>query len=206
VSFPIFAERKRNLTLTEHKHFIVFKPYGFISQLSSNDLRQRRKKKFLAELHDWPEEIMPIGRLDEKSEGLLLMTTDGKLSNHINRSGIEKEYYALVDGIPTEEQLIQLQQGIEIGLEGKKYTTKPCAVETLIASPNLPNRGKKIRDARHGPTTWLSITIQEGKFRQVRKMTSAIDCPTLRLVRVRVGNINLNTLQPGEVLAWDGEV
>lgn len=192
--------------MINHKHFLVFKPYGFISQLSSNDLRQKRKKKFLAELYDWPEGIMPIGRLDENSEGLLLMTTNGKLSNHINRSGIEKEYYALVDGIPTEEQLTQLEQGIEIGLEGKKYITKPCEVNRLVNDPELPNRGKKIRDARHGPTTWLSITIQEGKFRQVRKMTSAIDCPTLRLVRIRIGNLNLNTMQPGEVLEWDGEI
>ena len=188
------------------QHFLIFKPYGYISQLSSNDLRQRRKKKFLAKLYDWPEGIMPIGRLDEKSEGLLLMTTDGVLSDHINRSGIEKEYYALVDGVPTEVQLDQLRNGIEIGLEGKKYTTKPCEVQKLEGVPALPDRGKKIRDPRHGPTTWLSITITEGKFRQVRKMTSAIDCPTLRLVRVRVGNLKLNTMQPGEVLAWDGEV
>ena len=192
--------------MPEHTHFIIFKPYGFISQLSSNDLRQRRKKNFLAELYDWPEGIMPIGRLDEKSEGLLLMTTDGKLSDHINRSGIEKEYYALVDGIPTETQLVELQKGIEIGINGEKYRTKPCTVKILKELPALPDRGKKIRDARHGPTTWLSITIQEGKFRQVRKMTSAISCPTLRLVRVRVGNLKLNTMQPGEVLVWDGEV
>tara|TARA_B100000953_G_scaffold246772_1_gene208911 strand:- start:2480 stop:3058 length:579 start_codon:yes stop_codon:yes gene_type:complete len=192
--------------LASPQHFLIFKPYGYISQLSSNDLRQRRKKKFLAELYDWPEGIMPIGRLDEKSEGLLLMTTDGVLSDHINRSGIEKEYYALVDGVPTEVQLDQLRNGIEIGLEGKKYTTKPCEVQKLEGVPALPDRGKKIRDSRHGPTTWLSITITEGKFRQVRKMTSAIDCPTLRLVRVRVGNLKLNTMQPGEVLAWDGEV
>lgn len=192
--------------MAKHKHFLVFKPYGFISQLSSNDLRQRRKKKFLAELHDWPEGIMPIGRLDESTEGLLLMTTDGKLSNHINRSGVEKEYYALVDGVPTEAQLLQLQQGVEIGLDGKKYKTKPCEVKLLKDSPNFPNRGKKIRDARHGPTTWLSITIQEGKFRQVRKMTSAIDCPTLRLIRIRVGNQQLNTMQPGEIVEWNGEI
>ena len=149
---------------------------------------------------------MPIGRLDEKSEGLLLMTIDGVLSDHINRSGIEKEYYALVDGVPTEAQLDQLRDGIEIGLEGKKYNTKPCEVQKLEGVPALPDRGKKIRDSRHGPTTWLSITITEGKFRQVRKMTSAIDCPTLRLVRVRVDNLKINTMQPGEVLAWDGEV
>ena len=192
--------------MTTHKHFILFKPYGYISQLGSNDARQARKKKFLSELYDWPEGIMPIGRLDEKSEGLLLMTTDGKLSDHINRSGIEKEYLSLVDGNPTEADLDQLREGIEIGFDGKKYDTQPAKVNLLENIPTVPERGKKIRDARHGPTTWLSIIIQEGKFRQVRKMTSAINCPTLRLVRVRVGNLKLGELQPGAVVNWDGKI
>tara|TARA_B100001167_G_scaffold186021_2_gene146813 strand:- start:683 stop:1261 length:579 start_codon:yes stop_codon:yes gene_type:complete len=192
--------------LNTHRHFLLFKPYGYISQLGSNDLRQRRKKKFLDELYDWPAGIMPIGRLDEKSEGLLLITTDGKLSDHINRSGIEKEYYALVDGDPTEADLDHLRNGIEIGFDGKKYTTQPATVARLDENPDLPERGKKIRDARHGPTTWLRITISEGKFRQVRKMTSAINCPTLRLVRVRVENLKLGSLQPGAVVEWDGKL
>ncbi|PHR94724.1 MAG: ribulose phosphate epimerase [Leeuwenhoekiella sp.] len=192
--------------MTTHRHYLLYKPYGYISQLGSNDLRQRRKKKFLDELYDWPEGIMPIGRLDEKSEGLLLMTTIGKLSDRINRSGIKKEYYALVDGDPSEAELDQLREGIKIGLNGAKYETKPAQIQRLETSPNLPERAKKIRDARHGPVTWLSITIEEGKFRQVRKMTSAINCPTLRLVRVRVGNLKLGDLQPGAVIEWDGEV
>ncbi|RXG23424.1 pseudouridine synthase [Leeuwenhoekiella aequorea] len=192
--------------MSQPKHYLLFKPYGVISQLGSNDLHQTRKKKFLAELYDWPSGSMPIGRLDEKSEGLLLMTTDGKLSDLINRSGIEKEYYALVDGDPNEYELDQLRAGIKIGFDGKKYITKPCTVKRIEQLPNFPERGKKIRDARHGPTTWLSIIIKEGKFRQVRKMTSAINCPTLRLVRVRVGNLNLSTMQPGDVLDWDGAI
>ncbi|MFI8379763.1 pseudouridine synthase [Leeuwenhoekiella sp. NPDC079379] len=192
--------------MTDHSHYLLFKPYGYISQLSSNDERQARKKKFLIDLYNWPKGTMPIGRLDEKSEGLLLMTTDGKLSDHINRSGIEKEYFALVDGDPSEEKLDLLRKGIEIGFDGKKYITKPAAVRRLQESPGFPDRAKKIRDARHGPTTWLSITIKEGKFRQVRKMTSAIDCPTLRLVRVRVGNLKLEAIKTGEVVVWDGKI
>ena len=119
---------------------------------------------------------------------------------------LEKEYYALVDGDPNEYELDQLRAGIKIGFDGKKYITKPCTVKRIEQLPNFPERGKKIRDARHGPTTWLSIIIKEGKFRQVRKMTSAINCPTLRLVRVRVGNLNLSTMQPGDVLDWDGAI
>lgn len=182
-----------------HAHFILYKPYGFISQLLSNDQRQARKKKFLSALYDFPIGTMAIGRLDEKSEGLLLLTTDGKLSDTINRSGIEKEYYAQVDGAISDAAITAMAAGIEIGFNGKKYTTKPCLVERLEAIPEFPDRGKKIRDARHGPSPWIRIIITEGKFRQVRKMTSAVGFPTLRLVRVRVGNITLDSIKYGSV-------
>ncbi|MEH6407136.1 MAG: pseudouridine synthase [Leeuwenhoekiella sp.] len=184
-------------------HYKLFKPYGFISQMLSNDERQARKKNFLSELYDFPANTMAIGRLDEKSEGLLLMTTDGKTSDIVNRSGIEKEYYTQVDGAIDQEAIQKLASGVEIGLNGSKYTTQPCKVELLKTPPELPSRMKKIRDARHGPTSWLSITITEGKFRQVRKMTSAVGFPTLRLVRVRIGSIKLENMQPGEVQAID---
>tara|TARA_R110002020_G_scaffold66939_1_gene175776 strand:- start:2429 stop:3016 length:588 start_codon:yes stop_codon:yes gene_type:complete len=186
-----------------HKHFKLFKPYGYISQMLSNDERQARKKNFLSELFNFPENVMAIGRLDEKSEGLLLLTTDGKLSDSINRSGIEKEYYAQVDGSITSEAIQNMQEGVEIGINGKKYKTKPCLVKKLEKIPNLPLRKKKLRDDRHGPTSWISITITEGKFRQVRKMTSAVGYPTLRLVRVRVGTVLLDNLEPGDVVQLD---
>ncbi|MCM5662914.1 pseudouridine synthase [Galbibacter mesophilus] len=182
-----------------HQHFKIYKPYGIISQTHSNDARQVRKKRFLKELYDFPEDIMPIGRLDEKSEGLLLMTTDGKLSDTVNRSGLEKEYFAQVDGEITDEAIIELQHGLKIGLHGSKYKTLPCKARR-IEVPNLPERKKKIRDARHGPTSWVSIVLTEGKFHQVRKMTSAVGFPTLRLVRVRIGDIHLNEMQPGDVI------
>ncbi|QLE03004.1 pseudouridine synthase [Galbibacter sp. BG1] len=182
-----------------HQHFKIYKPYGIISQTHSNDPKQKRKKRFLRELYDFPEDIMPIGRLDEKSEGLLLMTTDGKLSDTINRSGIEKEYFAQVDGTITEEAIEDLQTGLNIGLHGDTYKTQPC-IAKKIETPTLPEREKKIRDARHGPTSWISITLTEGKFHQVRKMTSAVGFPTLRLVRVRIGDIYLGSMLPGDVL------
>lgn len=169
-----------------------------LSQFASNSTQQKRKR-FLGELGNFPEGTMPIGRLDEKSEGLLLLTTDGKLSDYINSSGIEKEYYALVDGAITQEKIEELQKGVEIGFDGKKYQTKPCKVFKLESEPDFPERSKKIRDARHGPVSWVSLTITEGKFRQVRKMTSAVGFPTLRLVRVRVGNIAINNMKNEEV-------
>jgi 23S rRNA pseudouridine2457 synthase len=184
---------------TDHRHFIIYKPYGYLSQFSSNDSKQQ-SKHFLGKLGDFPENIMAIGRLDEKSEGLLLLTTDGKMSDFVNSQKVDKEYYALVDGEITDEAIEKLKSGVEIGFNGKKYVTKPCKAFKLNAEPNLPERSKKIRDARHGPTTWLSVTLNEGKFRQVRKMTSAVGFPTLRLVRVRVGNMYLNDMKIGDVV------
>ncbi len=181
-----------------HQHFMLYKPYGYLSQFVNNGQKQR-SKKLLGSLYNFPENSMSIGRLDEKSEGLLLITTDGKLSNHVNTSGIEKEYYAQVDGAITDKAIQELCSGVTIGIEGQKYHTKPCKVAKLPHSPELPERSKKIRDDRHGPTSWISVILQEGKFRQVRKMTSAVGFPTLRLVRVRVGKLTLDKMTSGEV-------
>ena len=154
----------------------------------------------LGELFNFPENSMAIGRLDETSEGLLLLTTDGKISEFIRSSKIEKEYYAQVDGKVTPEDIEKLKKGVEISTETGKYVTKNCIVKKLNETPQLPERAKKIRDERHGPTSWISITLREGKFRQVRKMTAAVGFPTLRLVRIRIGNIQLSTMQPGNVI------
>jgi len=186
------------ITNQSHQHYKIYKPYGYLSQFINNG-QKKDKKKLLGELGDFPEGIMSIGRLDEKSEGLLLLTTDGKVSNEINGSKFEKEYYAQIDGNISTEAIKKLEQGVEIGFNGKKYKTKSCKVKRLETIPNLPERSKKIRDERHGPTNWISITLREGKFRQVRKMTSAVNHPTLRLVRVRIGKIHLNSMQVGEV-------
>ncbi|KAA5823362.1 pseudouridine synthase [Algibacter amylolyticus] len=184
---------------TEHRHFIIFKPFGYLSQFASNDSKQQ-SKKFLGRLHVFPEGIMAIGRLDEASEGLLLLTTNGKMSAHINSQKVDKEYYAQVDGDITEAAIAQLQTGLDIRVEGEMYSTKPCKAFKLDTTPVLPKRAKKIRDDRHGPTSWVSITLNEGKFRQVRKMTSVVGFPTLRLVRVRVGGVHINTMDAGEVI------
>lgn len=170
-----------------------------LSQLHSNNPKEKRKKRFLSELHDFPEGIMPIGRLDEKSEGLLLLTTNGKLSDTINRSGIEKEYYAQLDGEITNEAITHLRIGVEIGFAGKKYITKACGVSSLAIAPILPQPDGKIRVERHRPSSWIRMVLTEGKFRQVRKMTAAVGFPTLRLVRIRIGNVYVADLGPGTV-------
>jgi 23S rRNA pseudouridine2457 synthase len=184
--------------MSEHHHYLLFKPYGYLSQFIYNGKR-KNKKKLVGELYDFAEGTMCIGRLDEASEGLLLLTTDGKVSFRILSQKYEKEYYVQVDGVITDEAISQLENGVEIGLEGGKYLTKPCKAQK-IETPVLPERARKIRDDRHGPTSWASITIREGKFRQVRKMTAAVGFPTLRLVRIRIGEHYLGNTQPGEVV------
>ena len=181
--------------MPQHRHFIHHKPYGYLCQF----VCELPKKKLVGSLYNFPEGTMAIGRLDEQSEGLLLLTTDGQVSEHIRSRKIEKEYYAQLDGLVTEEAIEQLQQGVEIGIRDVKYLTKPCKVFQLEKDPGFAPRTRKIRDDRHGPTSWVSIILTEGKYRQVRKMTAAAGFPTLRLVRVRIGEIHLGDLKAGEV-------
>lgn len=187
-----------------HSHFLIHKPYGYLSQFVNNGPKQG-KKKLLGELYHFPEGIMAIGRLDEPSEGLLLLTTDGMMSELVRSKKVEKEYFAQVDGIITDEITEQLQQGVKIGINGKQYTTSKCTVKRIEA-PNYPARVQKIRDPKHGPTSWISITLTEGKFRQVRKMTAVVGFPTLRLIRVRIGAYQLQEFIPGQVIPLENIV
>jgi len=154
----------------------------------------------LGEFHDFPEGTMSIGRLDKDSEGLLLLTTNGKASALVRSKKIEKEYYVQVDGEITDEAIDQLEKGVEISIEGKPYQTLPSKCFRLEENPDFAPRAKKIRDERHGPTSWASITIVEGKYRQVRKMAAAVGFPVLRLVRVRIGNMEMENYTPGMVV------
>lgn len=182
--------------MDSHKHFTLCKPYGYISQFIH---KGKRKKKVLGEIYAFPEGTMAIGRLDEASEGLLLLTTDGKLSEEIRSSKYEKQYLVQVDGLITAQAVERLSRGVVITVEGEAYKTKESVV-SLIATPNqLPIRSRDIRGDHHGPTSWVSITIREGKFRQVRKMTAIVGFPTLRLIRYRIGNIKLEEFIAGEV-------
>ncbi len=183
-----------------HRNFIIHKPYGYLSQF----VCELKRKKLLGELYEFPEGTMAIGRLDEHSEGLLLLTTDGMMSELIRDKKIEKEYYAQLDGLITDEAVERLQSGVEIGIRDVRYQTKPCVVYKLETAPDFPPRSKKLRDDRHGPTSWVSIILTEGKYRQIRKMTAAAGFPTLRLFRVRVGDILLGNLKAGEVREVEG--
>ncbi len=180
-----------------HQHFKIFKPYGFLSQFLPES---RKRKSLLGELFNFPEKTMAIGRLDHDSEGLLLLTTDGMMSYKVRDKTVEKEYYVQVDGEITLSAMSQLQNGVDITTNGTKYLTLPCKAFKLETEPQLPTRGRKIRDPRHGPTSWISITLCEGKNRQIRKMTAAVGFATLRLVRVRIGDIHVDNLSAGDVV------
>lgn len=187
------------VVIMHHHHYILHKPYGYISQFKTDV----KKKRMLGELYPFAEGTMAIGRLDEDSEGLLLLTTDGKTSELVRRKHIEKEYYAQVDGQITADAIDRLRKGVEIGIKGKKYQTLPCKAFVLDPQPIFPERSRKIRDERHGPTCWISVTLTEGKLRQVRKMCAAVGYPVLRLIRIRIGKVHLNSLPVGAVVKVD---
>ncbi len=183
--------------ITKYQHFALHKPYGYLSQFVVNG-KQKKRNKLLGELYNFPAGTMAIGRLDRNSEGLLLLTTDGKVSYDILSHNYEKEYYVQVDGAITEQAIQQLKEGTEISLEGAIYKTMPCEANLIEPPKDLPIENRTPRDSRHGPMSWISITLREGKYRQVRKMTAAVGFPTLRLIRVRIGAIKL-TLPRGGV-------
>lgn len=185
--------------MQNHHHYIIHKPYGYLSQFVNNQTK-RKNKKLLGELREFPEGTMAIGRLDETSEGLLFLTTDGIVSELVRSKKVEKEYYVQLDGEITEEAVEKLRNGVEISLPNSRYTTLPCSIQKLVPAPIFPERSRRVRDERHGPTSWVSITLVEGKFRQIRKMTAAVGFPTLRLIRVRIGEVLLDQLQSGEVI------
>jgi len=192
-------DEEHPLTSSKEAHnYKIFKPYGYLSQFVPE---RRKSKPLLGELAEFPIGIMAIGRLDHDSEGLLLLSTDGMESHLVRSKKVAKEYYVQVDGDIDELAISKLQTGVEIGISSGKYLTLPCKVFKLDAAPKLPSNGRKERDARHGPLSWISITICEGKNRQIRKMTAAAGFPTMRLVRVRIGKILLDNMQPGEVLS-----
>lgn len=178
-------------------YFIIYKPYLTLSQFSPEPGKQTLKDIFQV-----PKDVYPVGRLDHDSEGLLLLTSDKKL-NHLllnPSSKHEKEYFVQVEGILTLEAIINLQKGIEISVEGKPYLTRPCNASILEKEPTLPLREPPIRFRKEIPTSWLSITLTEGKNRQVRKMTAKAGFPTLRLVRYRIQDFTVDNMQPGDMI------
>lgn len=165
------------------------KPYGVLCQFTDAGGR-----KTLADFIPVPK-VYPAGRLDFDSEGLVVLTDSGALQHRIAdpRSKLPKTYWAQVEGVPDERALERLERGVRL----KDGMTKPAKV-SVIAAPRVWPRTPPIRERRRIPTAWLAITLTEGRNRQVRRMTAAVGCPTLRLIRVAVGPWRLGSFEPGE--------
>jgi len=173
------------------RYFAFNKPYGCLSQFTD-----KLNRKTLSDFGVIPKGVYPIGRLDMDSEGLLILSDDKQLVDYLlnPKNFHEKEYLVQVEGIPSEEQLNRFKEGVII--EGRK--TLPAKIE-IIATPNIPERNPPIRQRKNIPTCWLKVIITEGRNRQVRKMTAAIGHPTLRLIRVRIKNVDIGDLKLGEI-------
>ena len=172
-------------------YYAINKPYGVLTQFTDGFGR-----KTLADLFKVPKSVYPVGRLDMDSEGLLILTNDKRAIDFLlnPRNKHEREYFSQVEGIPTVLELKKLEVGVII----EKRLTLPAKVK-IIKQPEIWERVPPIRKRNNIPTSWISLVISEGRNRQVRKMTSAIGHPTLRLIRVRIKNILLNDLKPGEI-------
>jgi len=172
-----------------------YKPYQVMSQFSAAG-----DKATLADfLTDIPGDVYPVGRLDYDSEGLLLLTNDTSVTHRLLHPSFmhQRTYYVQVEGSITPEALQQLRDGVTIHINGQPHHTLP-AVATLIPEPELPERNPPIRFRKNIPTSWISLTLTEGKNRQVRRMTAAAGFPTLRLVRYSIGHYTIRGLQPGD--------
>lgn len=172
------------------RYILFHKPYGVLSQFTRED-----GARSLGEFN-LPKGVYPAGRLDKDSEGLLLLTDDGPLIERLLNPQNEKPktYWALVERIPTPEELERMRRGLVI----EDYRTRPCTVQILQPQPELPPREPPVRVRKSVQDVWIEITIVEGKNRQVRKMTAAIGHPTLRLIRKKIAELELDGLAPGD--------
>jgi 23S rRNA pseudouridine2457 synthase len=173
-------------------HYILFyKPHGVLSQFTS-----AAGQKTLGEFGPFPQDVYPVGRLDADSEGLLLLTNDNELKHRLldPRFGHARTYLVQVEREPSSESLAKLRNGVII----KGRRTRPAQVQILGSEPGLPPRSKPIRFRKTVPTSWLRITLTEGRNRQVRKMTASVGHPTLRLIRTAIGPFSVRGLRVGE--------
>ena len=189
------APTRKDNSNKKFAYFLVYKPYGMLSQFS-----REGDKPTLADLDfNFPKDAYPVGRLDHDSEGLLLITNDKSLNSRLlnPKHHYKKTYWVQVDREITDDAIEQLRKGVTINVNGE-YRTRP-AIVNRITEPDLPERVPPIRFRINVPTSWIEITITEGKNRQIRKMTAAVGFPTLRLVRMAIGPLVINGMNPGNI-------
>ncbi len=173
------------------RYFILNKPYGTLCQFTDKEGRPT-----LGALGRFPADVYPVGRLDADSEGLVLLSNDGKLKHTLldPKKRHPRTYLAQIERLPTPAAIERLSSGVII--EGK--TTLPAKVRLLDEEPTVPPRPVPIRFRKNVPTAWIEITLHEGRNRQVRKMTAVVGHPTLRIIRTGIGSLTLEGLRPGE--------
>jgi 23S rRNA pseudouridine2457 synthase len=171
------------------RYILFYKPYGVLSQFTDEGGRQTLKDYVPV------PDVYPVGRLDWDSEGLVLLTDDGRLQHRLSdpQYGHPRTYLVQVEHLPDQQAIERLTTGVEV----QDYRTKPARVKLLSTEPTLPPRDPPIRDRQNIPTAWLELTLTEGKNRQVRRMTAAVGFPTLRLVRISIGSLSLAGLSLG---------
>lgn len=178
-------------------YFAVYKPFQVLTRFGKEG-----DKAVLSDYFDVPKDVYPVGRLDYDSEGLLILTNDKSLNQRLLHpsQAHEREYWVQVDGAITPEAIRQLEAGVTITVDGKPFRTKPAKASLFTAPPEVPDRNPPIRFRQHIPAPWVRLVLSEGKNRQVRKMTAAVGFPTLRLIRYRIGRINVKNMQPGDMV------
>ncbi|WP_229333495.1 pseudouridine synthase [Glaciecola sp. MH2013] len=183
------STKKAAITNANRKILLFNKPYMVLTQFTDQDGRSTLKDYIDV------KDVYAAGRLDRDSEGLLLLTNDGKLAHQIASPDKKtaKTYWVQVEGSPNESDLDKLRKGVEL----KDGKTKPAQI-SIISEPDIWQRNPPVRFRAAIPTTWLSITITEGKNRQVRRMTAHIGFPTLRLIRYRIGDWTLDNISNGQ--------
>lgn len=192
---PAFVPASRCLYLA------FYKPFEVLCQFSPADSHQtglQGPQKITLADFGFPQKVYPVGRLDYDSEGLLVLSDDGRLTSRLfdEDKPHDRTYLVQVENIPSKESLRALESGVPV--EGR--LTKPALARLLTEAPMLPERSKPIRYRKNIPTAWLSLTLREGRNRQVRKMTAFVGHPTLRLVRRSIGSLDLFSLglAPGQ--------
>lgn len=183
------------------KYFVINKPYGYLSQFTPEG-----RFKGLGDLYNFPKDVYPVGRLDGDSEGLLILTNDKSLNQQLlhPRYAHSRVYWTQNEGVVEDAHIRKLLDGVDINTKGKIHHVRALSAK-ILSEPKLWQREPPIRYRKNIPTSWMEITIGEGKNRQVRKMTAAVNLPTLRLIRVRLGNLSIPHLKGEMVLELQGD-